>query len=425
MEKTIEVTERWPSWASAIASVLAQLFLVIQGIFIARSLGPAARGDLGWIQWAPPLISCVAAFGMTQALPALVGSRPERGRPLFWSGLLTAFALAIILSVSAAAVFWWTDWPAQHLVGISIVFLLWSPIEMIVGFPRDYLLVRRKFRSYDFLKLLQSVLGCSAIIALSTFQTLTPSTVALTLLSAAGLLGLIVWIQLGENLLPVSFASRGEVLSLLRFGGLCLVAGLASVLQARLLQWKVGVVFGADGLGFFLVAATWGALGGPIWQVIQVRFYPAIAQAASVSERRVLFQRAIWIGSALCVVAIVVGYIATPLVFPLLMGGKFSGGLGLAVGFAVAAPFQAFGAFMGSCVRALGLAGLALAIDYVGAATTIIVAFVVFSSGGSEQAIAWAVGVGGLSAVLCGSWLGLRRAASHQETKSDRFQSTL
>jgi O-antigen/teichoic acid export membrane protein len=404
------MTSRWPSWASAITSVVAQCFLVVQGIVVARTLGPEARGDLGWIQWAPPLISCLAAFGMTQALPALACHRIERGRPLFWSAFFTAFGLAIILSSIVAVVYWWTDWPASHLVGISVVFLILSPLEVVHSFPRDYLVAIQDFRSYDFLKLMQGALGCLAIVALSSLQILSPKSAALALLSVAFILGFVSWSVLGKTLRPAVLATRAEVAALLHFGGLCLLAGLAGVVQTRVLQWKIGTAFGTDTLGLFLVAATWGALGGPIWQVIQVRFYPAIARAQNDLERKAVFGRAISIGSGLCLAAIVVGYFVTPVIFPVLMGKKFIGGLALAQTFAIAAPFQAFGVFVGFCVRALGLAGMALIVDYIGTATTIGAASIFLISGGSEQTIGWAIGFGGLSSAILGSWLGLRKA---------------
>ena len=404
------MTARWPSWASVVSSVLSQCFLVLQGVVIARTLGPAARGELGWIQWAPPLVSAIAFFGMTQAIGALAAAAPERGPALFWSGFVTALCTAVVISGIVAMVFMVGGWPAPQLVTISTVFLLSSVLEVIHAFPRDYLVSTQDFRTYDLLKLLQSVLSCGGILALSLSNVLSPTSAALALLSGRALLGLVSWFLISRKLLPMQFASKRQNLEMWRFGSFCLIAGLAAVFQTRVLQWHAGFAFGTDGLGLYLVAATWGSLGGAVWQVMQVRLYPAIARAQSEGRGRAAFQRAVLMGGILCVVAVAVGVAVTPALFPLVMGKSFSTGVTLAVLFAIAAPIQAYGTLLGFCLRGAGRPGQAMIVDYAGAGGTVAAAIVFTKVSNSLSGFAWATAIGGLVAIISAAAFGLQQS---------------
>ncbi len=401
---------RWPPAASAVCSFGVQALLVVQGVLIARSLGPAARGDLGWIQWAPPLVTVIAFFGLTQAIPALSGGRPERREAYFWTGITIALSLALVLAGVTALIFFTWRLPEPQIVALGILFLLSSPLEVVFAFPRDYLVAEHDFQRHDLLKLLLGAMTCGAIAMLAAWHAVSVASIVCAMLAASALMGVVTWFLIPRRLLHRQFATPAETKQLLHFGLLCLGAGFAGVVQTRLLQLQVGTAFGPIGLGLFIVAMTWGGLGGAVWQVVQVRFYPALAAAVVRGEGRKMFRRAFQIGLALTAVAIVAGYAITPSVFPLLMGEKYAGGIELARAFAIAAPFQAFGTFMGFCIRAMGFPGRALLSDYIGAGMTVLAAFVIIRCGLTENALAAATGVGGLASIVIAGTVGFRKA---------------
>jgi len=134
--------------------------------------------------------------------------------------------------------------------------------------------------------------------------------------------------------------------------------------------------------------------------------------APTSAERQRVFRRAVIVGAGLCGAAVVVGCLATPWLFLVLMSSKFSAGLDLAFGCALAFPFQALGVYVGFCVRAMGQPGRALVVDYCNAGVVISTGLIVVVSGGPLQFVPLAFGIGGACGALTGIWMVLHLASA-------------
>src|SRR6266851_4167131 len=78
----------WDGAVSLVASGLVQLLNVVSGIVIARSLGPAGRGELAAVLLWPALLASLSGLGTTDAITYLTARRPERTRDVAATGLL-------------------------------------------------------------------------------------------------------------------------------------------------------------------------------------------------------------------------------------------------------------------------------------------------------------------------------------------------
>jgi O-antigen/teichoic acid export membrane protein len=399
---------KWPTSYSVALSLAAQGLQVLQAIVIARHLGPDGRGELGLIQWAPPLIAVIAGFGLTQALSAVVPRDPARGPVLFW----TAFRIALIFSLGTAVllalVFNVLEWPSTSLAPIAIAYLVMIPLEIAHSFPREYSIAVQRFALYDLLKVSFALLGFVGVLVLVYANSVSPTAVAVALILSSLAQLVVSWAIAGRLVWPPT--GGGPSRSLLRFGGLCMLSGFSGVAQVRVFQYAIASQVSVEALGVFIVVSTWGGLGSPIWQAIQVRRYPVIAQAYGAGEGTAAFDRTLLLGAVAFGGVSLAGAALSPLLFPWVMGSAFSEYGGTAVAFALAVPIQAFATLASFGIRAMGRPGMALAIDYFSAASAITAAVVLGHLKPSLESFAWGIGLGGMVAAMAAVHLSRRIA---------------
>lgn len=396
----------WPTRYSLLCSLVAQGLLVLQAMLIARNLGPSGRGQLGLVQLLPPLLAVVAGFGLTQALGAIVPRQTNNGRRLFWTSFRLAVSISLLLSGGAALFYYLHDWPSSELRPLAAAYLLIVPLEVLHSFPREYAISQQKFAQYDLLKLLFAMVSFVGVALLAMWNVMSPSTVVWVLIAGSSLQVMISWRIAHKMVWPPQYGAESGML--LRFGGLCMLSGFAATLQARVFQYIVALRLPLEALGIFIVATTWGGLGTPIWQAIQVRQYPALARAHGQGRGLEAFKRMLLVGVAVCVLVSLGGALVTPWLFPLMLGTGFAEGSRVAWVFAIALPIQALGSYLAFGLRALDRPVQAMAVDYMSAACAVLAVLVFGSFTTSLSVYALAAASGGAVAAAVAIWLAIR-----------------
>src|SRR5215472_12860634 len=75
---------------SLVASGAMQLLNVVSGVVIARSLGPAGRGELAAVLLWPALLAYLSGLGGADAITYLASRQPDRARDIGATGFVLA-----------------------------------------------------------------------------------------------------------------------------------------------------------------------------------------------------------------------------------------------------------------------------------------------------------------------------------------------
>jgi O-antigen/teichoic acid export membrane protein len=113
-------------------SIFVQACTVVQGIIIARLLGPVGRGEYAAIMLWPNIISSIGIFGTNIALARIVAQTDQYDR-VIRTGILLAFTTAFISStICYLSLPYLLPEDSKHLLNLSRLFILFIPIEHFV-----------------------------------------------------------------------------------------------------------------------------------------------------------------------------------------------------------------------------------------------------------------------------------------------------
>ena len=114
------------------ASALLQGFTVVQGIILARILGPTGRGEFATVILWPNVFSAIGIFGTNIAL-ARAAARVEDHDSLTRTSIFLAFITAAIASVACyLALPYFLPGGEQHLLGLSRFFVVFILLNHLI-----------------------------------------------------------------------------------------------------------------------------------------------------------------------------------------------------------------------------------------------------------------------------------------------------
>jgi enterobacterial common antigen flippase len=243
-------------------SVFIQACTVVQGILVARLLGPLGRGEYAAIVLWPSVFAAVTIFGSNIALARAAAKEHDRGaitRTAFVLGLVTSL-LGIILCYPAIP---WLLPPAEsHLIGIARIFVAFIPLNHLA---LNLIAIDQgvgDFRRFNLTRAILNPLYLGIVIVLWLSEITTVKWLVIALLAANGgvvALRSILACQcnpiLGKLFSPFKILKQS-----VRFG----LAGIADPLYQQadkaLLLWLLG----PENLGTYVVALSASAVVGSI-----------------------------------------------------------------------------------------------------------------------------------------------------------------
>jgi O-antigen/teichoic acid export membrane protein len=305
---------------TVLTTVGAQVFTIVSGTILARSLGPAERGDLALVFLWPTLLAVAGGVSVSEAVTFLARSDDQP------SILPSAMALGLLQSLAfgLVGVFLLPYVLASHghLTWIAMVYLTYIPILLVVNHSLAILQGILSMTAYNLARLSPHAIYTSLLLLLGARSQIHVETAAVA--------------SLISQLVPVAFTTihlyrRGWMRSrprlrvmgrLLRLGGRLHIGNLATSLTNRVDILVLSLFASSSEVGLYVVATTaataaWAAPGSAA-----LFLYPA-ASHASPPNARLLLVRTLLIGVAVSTVAAPLFLVLVPWAIPAVFGGPF------------------------------------------------------------------------------------------------------
>jgi O-antigen/teichoic acid export membrane protein len=345
---------RRPLSLSFAASGAIQALNVVTGVLLARTLGPAGRGELAAVMLWPGLFAVVGALGVGEAITYHAARGTAAPGTLVGSALALGGAQATVLTAGAAVAVGrvLADHGADAR-GAAHAYLAYVPLFFLNTYLLSTLCGLRRHTAFQALRTLVIALSVAGLAALAATGTLTVRSAVLVYLAAnlATLLGAMVALRPWRMNLGVD---RGLVDRLLAFGARSHGGNVAAMLNERLDQLLMSIFLPPASLGLYVVAVTLTSATGLVGSSTAVVALPAVASASTVTERAREARRLVGVTLLASTAATVPVLLALPLLVEVFFGRAYAAAVGPCRVLLVAAVALSTGRVLGAVLRAVG-----------------------------------------------------------------------
>jgi O-antigen/teichoic acid export membrane protein len=307
------------------ANLVAMVTSLATAPLVARSLGPAGRGQAMAVLAALALLPILLSLGVpleVRRLAALgqgvVALRTAR------RFLLLAFAPAALSAF--ALVHWLFDELASEARTAALVGLLLTPIAMSWMLDISALVAVGRYRATSLVRVTQPLVFAALIVGTSIADRLSVPTVIIAQVTASAMTttvgAFLTRAPLRGPRMPGVELLRGG----LRFSG----SSVAEAASSRLDQVLALPVLGASQAGLYSIAATIGTLPVAVAQALGASYFRSLS-ASEPLERPALHRSAVRAAMTLGLLACGLLAISAPLLIPLVFGADFGGAVGMTV----------------------------------------------------------------------------------------------
>ncbi|WP_334140976.1 lipopolysaccharide biosynthesis protein [Rhabdothermincola sp.] len=356
---------------TAAANVTLAGLNAASGVLLARSLGPAGRGEVAAIQLWGFLLATVAVLGTTDAVVYFSARRPERAGTFATSAaVLTTLTALPVVAVGWVAMPLLLASQSSATVGLARLFLLFVPLYAVANQPGQALRGLSSFTRWNVVRLLPSLLWVVVVVSAIATGNRSPGFVTVGFL-CGWVLSFGVSVVVARPIVRPPY--RVDVTSwgpMLRYGLPLMLASIPQWLNVRLDQLLLAAFVPSDELGLYVVAVAWAGLVTPLVNALGVVLFPRLAAEPDEQTReQVLF---LGIRVTVLVTAGLVFAVGglTPLAVPLFFGGAFSAAIGPAAILVAGSGLLATNFVLEEGFRGLGRPGDVLRAELGGLAAT-------------------------------------------------------
>jgi O-antigen/teichoic acid export membrane protein len=314
-----------PVVETACYSVGGTMAAGLGGVVLARTLGPAVRGEYAAVTAWLGIALLIGGLGQPAALCYYVAQQPGQARSYVATSramMVVTGSVALVAGMLLAPVLAHGD--PNLTLGYRIAFC-----GVIVGFAGScytYALQARNFASWNVIRSTQPVLAFASICGLWAVHRLSLDTALIALVGT--LIAQCAWAQhrcRREQLAP-GRARRHLVRPLATFG----IAQMASLapwtLNTYLDQLLLSQLAPAADLGRYAIAVSITSLPMPVVSAIGYTAFPRLAARSTVSSSdQQLLKMAVILSAAIAAVLLVPGAVAATWLVPLVFGARYAG----------------------------------------------------------------------------------------------------
>lgn len=297
----------------------------ISAPILARSLGPAGRGEVATATAYSLLAAAILGLGVPSAAAHALGARRyDRREVLATAVLFTLMITPLAMLCAVAAV----TGPLRGFThaGRTTTFLLVcaSPIYVLQLCLQSFLVTAGAVVSLSKVQLFSAVTLTVTVIILAITGTITSLNYGIGYAAVIGAASLYSW-----KFVALRPRLKFHLVPLLRFGVKAAPAGLASFVTLRLDQVLVASLLGAEQVGVYAVAVSVASIPNALGYAIALAAYGNVASGFVVGDEEGLYRsaraiRATFVATG-AVAAIV--FLSTPLGLPILFGSRFGGAM--------------------------------------------------------------------------------------------------
>ena len=328
---------------------------IATGIIAARWLGPQGRGELAAIQMWPAILSSLAMVGMGEALAYYCAKRPsDTKRYIVTAGLITLTVMPAFAALGYVLLPHLLSQQSPRIVQAARVYLFLLPIYALVGLPYQLLRGIQRYRLWNAMRLVPSLLWLAVLITGVASSVLDPARMTaayLVLLACAGpVLTGIVWRNAAGTATPTLATGR----ELATFGLPSVIGTLPQFFNLKLDQMMVTAVVAPQQLGVYMAAAAWGSAIPMLTTAISQVMSPRIAAGSSDAERNRRFNQGVRGAACVVAAAVIVLVAATPIGVTFAFGRAFQAAIVPAAILVVASGTNAINGVLEELLRGYG-----------------------------------------------------------------------
>jgi O-antigen/teichoic acid export membrane protein len=341
------------------------------GVLLARSLGPAGRGEVAAIQLWGFLLATVAVLGTTDAVVYLAARRPDRAG----SFATSAAALTLLASLPVVAIGWFAM-PAllasqsPTTVRLARLFLLFVPLYAVANQPGQALRGLASFVRWNVVRVLPSLLWVVVVVAAILTNNRSPAFVTVGFL-VGWVLSFGLSVLIARPVVHPPYAlDVGSWGPMLRYGLPLLLASVPQWLNVRLDQLLLAAFVSSRDLGLYVAAVAWAGLVTPLVNALGVVLFPRLAGERDDEAR----QQVLFLGIRVTVLVtagltVTIGALA-PIGVPLFFGEPFASAVRPALILVVGSGLVAVSFVLEEGFRGLGQPGAVLRAELGGMLAT-------------------------------------------------------
>lgn len=358
-------------------------------LVVARTLGPAGRGEVAFVITIAVLSSTLALLGVDEANINFAGRRPELRRALATNSLLLSLVLGagfvaiLVLLIAAVPAIGGDTEAGLRAIAYAAIPLLTLKVYLKFLVRADY-----RFAIANAAWLLPPVLTLLSNVALAIAGRLTVETAVTAWFIGHVLATLLLAWFVARRSAGFGRPDIGLARRTLGFGWRSHLGRVMMAGNYRLDQWFVGAIAGSRELGLYSIAVSLAEILFylPTALTIAQRPYLVRATESEAGRRAARVLRASLLVTAACAAALA---LAAPLAVPLLFGAEFRGGVDDLQILAAGALGILTLKLLGNALTAQDRPGLATAgATAAFAATLVLDAALIPSLGGTGAAIA-------------------------------------
>jgi O-antigen/teichoic acid export membrane protein len=309
-------------------NVVMTLIGVVNGIVLARWLGPVGRGQFQLLTLLPIMLSNFVKLGIPQASVYYMRRRGASASDVASNSLWFAF----VMGGAAVGVCWyWREWLLTRFLKETPEELLLPSLALIPFVLLQFYLLgvaqaQERFREYNVRQIVPNLLSFVGLAI--TLVLLHMGLVGAVLVQVVIQVFLTVWMTWRVHReSPLHFAWKGDLAKgMLAFGGKSYVQTLAATLHLRLDQFLCAYFLDPASVGLYAIAVNFGNLLTKVPEAAGTVMFPRLAGSSDVDAhaattrvcRHTLF---------VLTVGIVGFAIGGPLVIPIFYGEAYTGAI--------------------------------------------------------------------------------------------------
>lgn len=380
------------SWITLFTQGTIAICGLISGTILARTLGPAGRGEFVAIVLWSSILFFVSEMGFGFAFAYYSGKSPEK--------LAELFSWAIVFSVLPGLIFALLGWLLLPyllpLSGTSLVCLKYSMGSipfLLAAYHFGYLLLGANHILYHNLVRLASSLFYAAgiaVIALWIGGSLKGYTAVYIFAQvAAAFLGFAL-LAVGCHLRPAFKLHLRLLREIATYGFKAYASSLAYQTNLRLDQMLMVSMVSSAQLGLYAVAAAFAAILTPFFTTMATLVLPKVTHAKTINDGVKISFKYLKTGLLIGGPGTIAMIYLAPLAIKLIFGADFEPASRFARVLLVAYLFSGIGMVLSNSLRGIGAPGRAAIIDFVGM-VSMIGLLLVFLPGYEAMGAAFAV----------------------------------
>lgn len=359
------------SWSFGANGLIAVCGFV-NGVILARMLGPEIRGEVAMIILWSAIGSMFGDMGLSQALAFEAGKRPDLLNRLWGTALLAGSVVGAVIAAAAVVLLPHVlhlrniAWPDLTLVMAAV------PLTIVTTHQASLLLGQGRIKENAIVRFMGAgsyTVGLGSLAAIGS-QSARSYLIAFAVsqsISAAG-----SWLILASRVEHPPKLDRGLIPSLLSFGMRSQLGTVSAQATLRMDQLLMSLILPARDLGLYVVAVSVSSATGPLFGALATATLPRVISAPDEGTAAWISAQHVKLGMLLAVPTVSLGVVFAPWLVPAIFGRQFAGAIVSSQVLLVASMPQGLNAILGATLRGIGRPGLSAAAEASGLAATVI-----------------------------------------------------